>query len=222
MVRLAIFPRHHTHHFTAFHFCFEAATHTAIGAGRYRAVLGDTNLDHGLFSQSRGWASLYASATRNALRLHERFILACRHARVKTTAINRQRKRTLGLFAGAYAAVADDALGRVVGEVRIRLILLQLGVGLDRSTAFGVTHFAQANQTSHVLQFAIAIGGASQAIERVIGNVQLHHAATNICQLRRLRADFHARLDRRGARSRVAPAAFNLYQTYTARTEGFQ
>ena len=221
MVRLAVFPRHHTNHFTAFHFCFEAATHTAIGAGRHCAVLGDTNLDHGLFSQGRGWASLYTGATRNALGLHERFVLACRHARVKTTAINRQRKRTLSLLTSAYAAVTDDALRRVVSEVRVRLILLQLGMGLDRCTALGVAHFTQANQTSHVLQLAIAIGGASQAIQRVIGNVQLHHAATDICKLRCLGADLHARLDRRGARSRVASAAFNLYQAHTARTEGF-
>ena len=38
-----------------------------------------------------------------------------------------------------------------------------------------VTHFAQPDRAGHVLQFAIAVGRAGQAVERMLGNVELHH-----------------------------------------------
>ncbi len=62
-----------------------------------------------------------------------------------------------------------------------------------------VPHFAQADDAGHVLQLAVAIGGAGEAVQRMIGDVQLHHAATDLGQLRRLRTYLHAGGNRRGA-----------------------
>ena len=40
-----------------------------------------------------------------------------------------------------------------------------------------VAHVAQADRAGHVLQLAVAVGGAGEAVERVVADVQLHHAA---------------------------------------------
>ena len=46
-----------------------------------------------------------------------------------------------------------------------------------------VAHFAQADDAGHVLQLAVAVGGAGEAVERMIGDVQLHHAAAHVGEL---------------------------------------
>src|SRR3546814_2626035 len=46
---------------------------------------------------------------------------------------------------------------------------------LFRSIA--VAHVAQAHRPRLILQFAIAIGRAGQAVERMVGNIKFHHAA---------------------------------------------
>ena len=45
-----------------------------------------------------------------------------------------------------------------------------------------VAHLAQADRAGHVLQFAVAVGGAGQAVERMVGDVELHHAAAQLRQ----------------------------------------
>ena len=88
--------------------------------------------------------------------------------------------------------------------------------------ADAVAHIAQTGDTGHVLQFAVAVGAACQAIQRVVGDVQLHHAFAQVLQLRCLGVHHHAVFSRCGARGRVAFAAVDFYQTQAARTEGFQ
>ena len=39
-----------------------------------------------------------------------------------------------------------------------------------------VAHVAQADRAGHVLQLAVAVGGAGEAVERVVGDIKLHHA----------------------------------------------
>ena len=119
MIGLAIFVRHHAHDFIAFHFGFERATHATVRAGSDRAVLRLTHHDHGFFSQRRGRAGLYAGAAGHAIGFHEAVILTGSHARIKSAAIDSQSKGTLGLFAGTYATVADNALRCVISEVGI-------------------------------------------------------------------------------------------------------
>ena len=73
-----------------------------------------------------------------------------------------------------------------------------------------IANIAKAHGTCHILQFAIAIGSASKAIERMIGNIKLHHALADIFQTLGLSMDdqpFHCGC-RAGGRSAIA--AFNL------------
>ena len=83
-----------------------------------------------------------------------------------------------------------------------------------------VAHLAQADRAGHVLQFAIAVGGAGQAVERMIGDVELHHAAAELGKALVLRRHHHAARDRRGAGGRRAGAAFDLDQAEAAGAEG--
>ena len=45
-----------------------------------------------------------------------------------------------------------------------------------------VAHLAQADRAGHVLQLAIAVGGAGQAVERMVGDVELHHVAAELAR----------------------------------------
>ena len=79
-----------------------------------------------------------------------------------------------------------------------------------------ITHVAQADSTGHILQFAVAIGRAGEAIERVVGDVQLHDVAPQLREGGRLRADRHAFLDRRRAGGGIAFAAFDFDEAHPA------
>ena len=85
-----------------------------------------------------------------------------------------------------------------------------------------VAHGAQTNGAGHALQFTVTVGSTGQAIERVIGDIQLHHVAAQIRELRRLRTYLHARLGRRRARRRKAASPFNLNQAESAGAKGLQ
>ena len=85
-----------------------------------------------------------------------------------------------------------------------------------------VAHLAQADDAGHVLQFAMSIGGARQAIERVIGNVQFHHAAAHIGELLVLGGDLHPGGDRGGTRGRQSLHALDLDQAQAAGAEGLE
>ncbi len=56
----------------------------------------------------------------------------------------------------------------------LRGVLRRVEVVLAR---VAVAHVAQADRAGHVLQLAVAVGGAREAVERVVGDVQLHDAA---------------------------------------------
>ena len=90
------------------------------------------------------------------------------------------------------------------------------------SGTHAVAHVAQAGHARHVLQLAVAIGAAGQAVQGVVGDVELHHPFAQVLQFGGLGAHDHARFGRRGARSREAFAAFDLHQAQTARAEGLQ
>jgi hypothetical protein len=74
-----------------------------------------------------------------------------------------------------------------------------------------VAHVAQTDDAGHLLQLTVAVRGAGQAIQRVVGDVELHHATTQIRELSRLRPDLHTGLDERGAGGGVALAPFDLH-----------
>ena len=181
VIGLAVLVRNHAHDFRALHFRDERAAHAAVGASRHDAVVCLAFVDDGLFHQGRGRAGLHAGAAGNALRFHERLVLARRDHGSESPAVDGQRKRALHFLAGTHAARADDAFARIETEVRIGVVLLRFQVVL----AFvAIAHFAQANHAGHVLQLAVAVGGTGQAIEWVVGDVQLHYAAPQVRELR--------------------------------------
>ena len=82
-----------------------------------------------------------------------------------------------------------------------------------------VTNVAKAHDPSHVLQFAIAVGRTSKAVEWVVADVQLHHTAAQALEFWRLCFNRHARRNRRGARGWCALASVDFDQAQTARAK---
>ena len=89
-------------------------------------------------------------------------------------------------------------------------------VGLVRLVA----HVAQAHGAGHVLQFAVAVGRAGQAIEGMVGDIKLHHPAAQLAHLFRMGMDDHALGHRRRAGGGRAAPALDLHDAEPARPEG--
>ena len=85
-----------------------------------------------------------------------------------------------------------------------------------------IAHFAQAGNTGDRLQFAIAIGRAGQTVERMVGNIQLHHIAPQFVQRLALRFHLHARFHRRGTRGGITAPSGDFHQTHATRAKRFQ
>ena len=219
VIGLAVLVRNHAHQFRPFHFRAERAAHAAVSAGGHHAVVGLAFVDDVFFDQRCRRTGLHAGAAGHAFGFHERLVFARRHHGGEAAPVDGQRERALHFLAGSHAARADDAFARVEGEIGIGSVFPGLQVIL---ALVAVTHFAQAHHTGHVLQFAIAVGGASQAIERMIGDVQLHHATADVRELRRLRAHFHPWRDGGGTGGGIAFAAIDLDQAQAAGAKSFE
>ena len=200
LVRLAVLVGHHADDAVTLHLRLERAADAAIGAGRHHRMLGLAMLDDLVLHQRRCRAGLHAGAAGDAFRTQE-IGRPRRDARVEAAARNRQREGALHLLAGPHAAIADDAFRRVVGEIGVGGVLREpvlvgeavLALGEDVVLALiAVAHFAQADGAGHVLQFAIAIGRAGQAIQRMVGDVELHHALAQAGEVLRLGAHNHS------------------------------
>ncbi len=145
--------------------------------------------------------------------------MPCGNTRLKAFAVDGQGKGALYIFARAYAAAAHNAFRWVVRKIGVRFV----GGIIQMILAFvAIAYVAQTHDTGHILQFAVAVGGAGQAVERVVGNVQFHDVATQIVQLWGFRTNNHSFFDRSGARRRIATAAFNFYQAQATGAKGFQ
>src|SRR5262249_16991976 len=121
-IGLAVLPWHHAHQLLAAHLGLEGAPDAAIGASGDHGMLGRANVDDALLVERRSGAGLNAGAAGHALRLEERLLLRRRHHGVEAPAGDGQSESALYLLAGAHAARADDALGRLVGEIWIGCI----------------------------------------------------------------------------------------------------
>ena len=227
LVRLAVLVGHHAHDRVAAHLRLERAADAAIGAGCHHRMLRLADLDQRLLRERRGRAGLHAGAAGDAFGRKEAFVDPRRHLRFEAAAFDGQREGALHFLAGAHTARADDALRRIEGEIGIRLVLrMPLGVGLAVRlgkdvvrAVIAVAHFAQANGTRHVLQLAIAVRGTGQTVERMVGDIELHHPAADAGEPLGLRMDGHPWRDRRCAGGRRAGAAFDLHQAEAARAE---
>ncbi len=157
MVGLAVLVGDHADEFVAAHLRLEGAADAAIGAGRHDRVFRLTDVVERFLGERRGRASLHAGAARDAFGIEEILHLAGRNPALEAAPVDRQGERALRLLAGADAAVADDALRRIVSEIRVGRIFHVLEMVL----AFvAVADFAQADDAGLGLQFAIAVGGA--------------------------------------------------------------
>ncbi len=228
MIRVAILVRHHAHDFLAFHLGTEAAANAAVRAGGDHAVLGLAHIDQRLLRQGRGRAGLYAGAAGDAFGIEEAVVLAGRHLRFEAPSLDGQRERALYLLASTHAARTGDAFGWVEGEVRVgdvlgrkqRIGATVLLFGIDMiGPVVAVAHLAQAHHARHVLQLAVTVGRAGEAIERMIGDVQFHHAAAYLGEPGGLRMHLHAGAYRRGAGGRIALAPLDFHQAKPARAE---
>ncbi len=216
VIGLAVFIRRHPDHLAALHFRLERTAHAAVGAGRDDLVIGLAVLDDALLHQRRRRAGLHAGAAGHALGIEEVFAHAGRDFGLESATFYRQREGALDFVAGAYAARADDAL---------RGIELEIGIaGVDRCVQVilaveAVADVAQADRAGHVLQLAVAVRRAGQAVQRVVGDVQFHDITPDFRKRIGLCANLHARLDRRRARGRVTLATLNLDQAKPARAK---
>ena len=113
-----------------------------------------------------------------------------------------------------WVKVADEAeatFGNVhgiykPGNVKLRPEILKNSQDLVQQT----------HGTGHVLQFAVAVGRARQAVERMIGDVKLHDVTSNVGKATALRGHDHA-LRRLGRARRGEPAgALDLDETKAA------
>ena len=146
-------------------------------------------------------------------------MLARRYARPEAAALDRQRKRALHFIAGAHAARTDDA------QVRIEIEIGIAGVLRDAALACAAVRIARtldAEFGSGVLQFAVTIGRAFVAIERMIGDIEFDHAAPQFLQPLRLGADFHAGHRFGCAGSRESFSSLDFHQAQAAGSERLQ
>ena len=122
----------------------------------------------------------------------------------------------MGFFASTNTAVADNAFAGVIGEIGVGLVFLCIAVVCPSGLTHAIAHIAQARDTRHVLQLAVAVGATGQAIQRMVGDVQLHHTFAQVLQLGGLGMNHHASFGRRGARGGETFATLDFNQTQTA------
>ncbi len=175
--------------------------------------------DDGFLHQRRGRTGLHAGPAGDAFAGQERLVHAGGDLGFEAAALDRQCERALHLGAGTDAAGADDAFRRVELEIGVRAV--------DRcgeviGTLIAITHLAQPNFAGGRLQLAIAVGGAGEAIERMIGDIQLHHAAAQAAQLVGHGMHRHPGRHRRRTRRRRPRSAFDLDQAETTASEAVQ
>ena len=189
VIGIAALVRNHAHQLVTFHLRLERAAHAAIGTGGDHAVLGLAGVDHALFHQCGGGAGLHAGTARDTLGIHERIVLAGSHLGVEAAAFNGQRKGALHFLTSAHAAGTDNALAGVEAEVGVGIVHLGVQMVL---TLEAIAHLPQAHGAGHVLQLAIAVGRAGQAVQRVVRDVQLHDVAPQLRQFAGLGGNSHA------------------------------
>ena len=184
-----------------------------------------TNLDHRLFGQGRGRAGLHAGAARDALGTKKAFAHTGRDAAIEPTSRYRQCEGALHFLASSHATRANDALRRIVGKVRVRLVLRHpvfVGAALGENVVLAlipITHVAQTDRASHILQFTIAVRSTGQAVKRMVGDIELHHTLAELLEAIGLSMNDETFHRRRGTGGRRAGAAFYLDKTHAAGAE---
>ena len=219
VIGVAVLVGNHLDHFLALHLRAEGTANAAVGAGRDHGVFRLAHFDQRGFRQRRGGAGLHAGAAGHALGIEERLVLAGRDLGFESAAVDGESEGALDLIAGAHAARTDDALAGIECEVGVALVLLHIQVVLAR---ISVANVPQTDGARHVLQFAVAVGRARQAVQRMIGNVELHDVAAHFRKPRVLRSHVHAVGHFGGARCRKAFGPLDFHQAQPAGAEGLE
>ena len=217
VVRLAILVRRHAHHLVAFQLGAQRTPDAAVSAGGVDAAIRHPVRHHGFLDERGRGARLHAGAARDAFGIHEGDG-AGGHFGSEASPVDGQGEGALHFVARSHATGADDALGGIE---------LKIGVGgIDRRVqvvgAAFVAHVAQTNGPRHILQLAVAVGGAGKAVERMIGDVELQHAAPHASDSLGLRAHHHVGRYRLGAGRQESAPTVHLHQTDATRSEGSQ
>ena len=200
---------HHPDYLVSPHLGLERAADAAVRTGRDHASARHAQGDDRLLFERRGRARLYACAAGDALGAEEAAGTR-RDLRGEATACNCQRESALGLLAGAHATRANDALGAIEAEVRVALVLLGVEMVV---TGVAVANLPEPDSSRHVLELAVPVRRAGEAVEGMVRDVKLHHAAAELGEARCLGRHLHAGPDRSRARRRCAGPAVDLDQT---------
>ena len=218
-IGLAVLPGNHADDLLATKLGAEGAAHAAIGAGRDHRAFRSAQLDDGLLGQGGRRAGLHAGAAGDAFGTQE--VVAGQPGRDlggKTAPVDRQGERALDLVAGSHAARTDDAFGRVELEIGVGAVLVLFEM---IGALITVAHIAKTHCARLVLQLAIAVCSAGEAVERVIGDIEFHHALADALEPVGLGVHNHAGLDRRGAGGGRAAATLDLDEAKPAGAPAF-
>ena len=218
LVRLASLIGDHAQDFIAFQFRLEGAADPAVGACRHHAALGRALVDDRFFVERRGRTGLHAGAARDTFG-REEVAAAGSDLRIETATENSKREGALHLLAGAHAAGTDDALRGFEGEIGVGPVGRRLQV---IGAVVAVAHVAKADVARLCLQLAVAVGAAGQTVERMVRDVELHHASSQPLQPGRPGMHDHALFCRRRAGSGRAFAALDLDETEATGAEGLE
>ena len=166
----------------------EVAADAAVGADGLDLVGGDDSLGLEAVGDGRGRAGLGAGAAGDAGRILEAGVETFDDRRVESTALHVEHKFALDLVAGPHAAVAVDALGQVRGHVAVRGVLGRVEVIL----ALGVADLAHADLGGDVLELAVAVHFAGEAVWRMVREHEFDNVAADALDLVRLGEDVRA------------------------------
>ena len=191
-IGLAVLVGDHAHQLLAAHLGLEAAADAAIGAGRHHRMLGLADLDDRLFSDSVAVGQACTQAPQDT---HSELRKLSPSAPAETL----DSKPRPWMVSAKVPCTSSQA--RTQREQTMHLAGSKVKYGLDSSFAclevvlavVAVAHVAQADGAGHVLQLAVAVGGAGQAVERMVGDVELHHALADLLQALGLGRHDHAR-----------------------------
>lgn len=219
LIGAAVLVRHHADEFVAPQFGLEGAADAAVRTGGEDRAGGHAEVDDRLLLERGRRARLHAGSAGDALGVHEGLPRARHHLGVEAASLDGQGECALDVAAGTHTAGTGDALGRVEVEVGVAGVLLGVEVVLP---LVAVAHLAQSDDARHVLQFAVAVGGARQTVKRVVGDVELHDALAQLLHLGCLGAHLHTVGARGGAGCGCAAPAVDLDHAQSAGTEGLQ
>src|SRR5690606_28054810 len=155
LVGLAVLPGHHAHDLVALELGAEPTTHPTVCAGGDDRMLGLAPFDDGFFLQRGSGTGLDAGSAGDAVAFQEGLRLPCNNAGLEPPARRRERKGALHFFAGAHAATAHGALGRVGAEVRVGVILFAAEV---IGSVIAGAYRPRPHRTGDVLQWGVAVG----------------------------------------------------------------